>query len=134
MHPTSTQGLCTVPSSPPTITTLLSSYRETEQPTDRSGQIQTGTRAPSIRLNDLRKEHAIGFYTLVCDIEGGEGGLIDGTRRELDGCRAMIVELHACPAGSPDYLCGILVSMHSFHLVARYGNVCVFQRPDPKTL
>lgn len=106
---------------------LLHGERTTDGQVVRTG---TGTRIPAIHLRDLRKEHAIDSYTLVCDIEGAEGSLIDGTTTELTGCRALIVELHACPAGTPDYLCGELVSRHSFRLVARYGNVCVFQRPD----
>ena len=94
---------------------------------------EMGTRIPSIHLIELRKAHAVGFYTLVCDIEGGEGNLIDGTTKEFAGCRALIVELHAWSAGTPDYLCRELVSRHSFRLVARYGNVCAFERPDPET-
>ena len=94
---------------------------------------ETETRIPSIHLNELRKAHSIGSYTLVCDIEGSEGKVIDGTTKEFAGCRALIVELHACSVGTPDYLCRELVSRHSFRLVARYGNVFAFERPDSET-
>jgi len=109
---------------------LVQGRRTTE---GRVVRTETSTRVPSVHLMELRQAYAVSAYTLVCDIEGGEGNLIDGTTKEFAGCRALIVELHTCPAGTPDYLCHELVSRHSFSLVARYGNVCVFERPKSET-
>ena len=60
---------------------------------------QPGDKAPvSVRvtsLSDILRLHAVGEYSLICDIEGGEIPLLYEDGASLAGCSQMLIELHA---------------------------------------
>ncbi len=45
-------------------------------------------------LSDILRQHDIGEYSLICDIEGGEIPLIYEDSASLKGCTQMLIELH----------------------------------------
>jgi len=51
-------------------------------------------RVPAITLSNLLREDGIGEYTLVCDIEAGEGAILQNDPKALEACQRMVIELH----------------------------------------
>jgi len=87
---------------------------------------------PRITLSALLKEHNIGDYVLVSDIEGAEKGLLVRDRQALARCRQILIELHAGTVQGrtfgPDDLIADCLQM-GFALRDRYGSVCALDRP-----
>ena len=87
---------------------------------------------PAARLRDLVARHRLSRYSLVCDIEGAEAGLVLREHEALLACEQAVVELHASEHEgvrySPDELCALFTARHGFRLRDRYGNVAVFER------
>lgn len=54
---------------------------------------------PRTTLSSVLVAHQVGDYSLVCDIEGAEAGLILAEREALSRCRCIIIELHDDPRG-----------------------------------
>lgn len=61
----------------------------------------TTVRVPRVTLQGLLSAHGIGGYSLVCDIEGAESGLILHERAALERCCFLVIELHDDPHGGP---------------------------------
>jgi FkbM family methyltransferase len=53
-----------------------------------------GLTVPVTSLSQVLREHGIGPYTLVCDIEGAEAGLLTCDAKALEGCQNMLIETH----------------------------------------
>ncbi len=83
-------------------------------------------------LSRLLQEHGVTDYTLVCDIEGAEAGIIFADRAALSGCRQIIAELHATDYGghhyTPEELARVLVEEAGFAVARRDGNVWTLER------
>jgi hypothetical protein len=45
-------------------------------------------------LREILRQHEIGDYSLICDIEGGEIPLLYEDGVALQGCSQMLIELH----------------------------------------
>lgn len=87
---------------------------------------------PTTTLSSLIRDHEIGNYALVCDIEGGEAGIIMHDRVDLGRCRQVIIELHSVVLDgrrvTVEQLSEALQRRHGFSLRARRGHVFVFER------
>jgi FkbM family methyltransferase len=101
----------------------------------RVGADPSAARSRRVRattLAQVTRDHAIGDFALVCDIEGAELDVFTHERDTLARCRQIVCELHATHrdggAYSPDDLRDLLVNRHGFRLQDRVGNVCVFVR------
>jgi FkbM family methyltransferase len=87
---------------------------------------------PTTTLSRLIRDHEIGDYALVCDIEGAEAGIIMCNQVDLGRCRQVIIELHSMVLDgltvSVEQLSETLQRRHGFRLRARRGHVFVFER------
>ena len=96
------------------------------------GPGETSVAVPVVTLGQILQSHGIGAYTLVCDIEGAEIGLLEREKAALSRCQLLIAELHQTQWEgqdvSADDLCARLQSEHGFRLRDRHGAVCVFDR------
>jgi len=99
------------------------------------GASATSVAVPVTTLSQILESHTINDYTLICDIEGAEIGLLEREKAALARCALLIIELHRTSwAGkeiSADELCELLQSEHGFQLRDRHGPVCVFDRLTP---
>ncbi len=97
------------------------------------GPTDSSVAVPVVTLSQILEAHAIGGYTLVCDIEGAEVGLLEREQAALSRCELLIAELHATQwegqSVSADELCDRFQREHGFRLRDRHGPVCVFDRP-----
>ena len=92
----------------------------------------TELEVPAFTLGNLLTRERIGEFTLVCDIEGAERGMImeedAAVRRQ---CRQMIIELHAGAYKnvhmSTDDMSHAIMGRWLLHVAARDGNNWVFQ-------
>ena len=86
----------------------------------------------STTLSALLREHAMGEYTLVTDIEGAELGLFLADGAALGNCRQIIAELHDATfqqrSANVEDLINIICRDCGFTLRARRGPVCVFDK------
>jgi FkbM family methyltransferase len=53
-----------------------------------------GTSVSVTSLSAVLREHAVGPYTLICDIEGSEAGLLVSDGGALKQCREILIETH----------------------------------------
>lgn len=87
---------------------------------------------PTITLSRILKNHKIGKYALVSDIEGAEAALIFNDGKSLEKCEQIIIELHeGITEGknvSVAMLSEILQHKHGFINRDHYGNVFVFEK------
>ena len=87
---------------------------------------------PALALSDVLREHAIGEYTLVSDIEGSEAGLLEMDGEALRHCRQMIIELHHTVWRGRVILMEELASelcvKHGFRPIERWGSVLVLEK------
>lgn len=83
-------------------------------------------------LSSLRNARSLNKYQLVCDIEGGEAGILEREAETLRHCQLMIIELHDCTyrdqSLSAEAMSRQLVADHDFELLDKYGNVYVYAR------
>lgn len=85
-----------------------------------------------VTLAELVAELGFVEYSMVCDIEGSEVGVLSSESAALARCAQMIIELHPAKFRNRLYtvddLVGILQTAYGYRLRSRYGNVCVFDR------
>ena len=93
---------------------------------------QTTIQVPVLALSEILQKHQIGNYTLVCDIEGAESGLINCDARALEHCQQIIIELHASEWGGQQFTIYELQEQFEkvpgFRLRDQHGPVYVFER------
>jgi FkbM family methyltransferase len=53
-----------------------------------------GPSVPATTLSQILRDHRVGRYTLVCDIEGAEAGLVTRDAAALESCDQMLIETH----------------------------------------
>ena len=98
----------------------------TEMSNNRSVEV------PVVTLTEILRNHEIGDYSLICDIEGAEIGMIEKEKVALARCQQLIIELHQTSWNgtmlSVEELCARLESDLHFRLRDCYGPVCVFER------
>lgn len=130
------------PGTPVTVVNRAIDY-EHDEVTFFEGDSSTGGRTsnttgnPGItvraaKLSALLREHDIGDYVLVSDIEGAEVGFITHDVAGLSRCRQILLELHAgVYYGNPETeesLIAALESRHGFALKERLGSVALLER------
>lgn len=59
-----------------------------------SGRLGAGARVPRKSLSGLLESHGITAFSLVCDIEGAEAGILSDDAKALRACRHVIIETH----------------------------------------
>jgi FkbM family methyltransferase len=64
---------------------------------------------PVTTLSEILRDQKVGRYTLVCDIEGAEAGLVTRDTAALESCEQMLIETHEADFegrrfGTADYL------------------------------
>ena len=88
-------------------------------------------RVPAVTLGGLLKEHEVGEYALVSDVEGAEIGFIE-SEGELARCRQLIIELHETDWRGRHYtvenMRETLERRHGFQVRAQHGPVFVFEK------
>lgn len=93
----------------------------------------TEVSVPGIALSDLLRRFNLSDFSLVCDIEGAEAGMILEPGA-LSRCRQFIAELHDVVfegrSWTPESLCAAVQEKHGLVLQDRYGPVFFFNRPD----
>jgi FkbM family methyltransferase len=98
----------------------------------QSSSATTKKQVPTTTLAQLVNMYDIGEYVLVSDIEGAELDMFLNEKHVLKQCRQMIIELHDTVKSvgmvTVEQMIEMLVSEHNFHLCARRGSVCVFDR------
>jgi FkbM family methyltransferase len=86
---------------------------------------------PALTVEGLLKEHGIGEYALVSDVEGAEIGFIENDG-ELSLCRQLIIELHETNWRGRHYtvekMRETLERRHEFRVRAQHGPVFVFEK------
>lgn len=83
------------------------------------------------RLQDILVASQFSTYSLVCDIEGAEAGILLHEQDMLARCDQIIIELHSTEFGGKRYSVGDLknlIEALNFSCVAARHNVFVFQR------
>jgi FkbM family methyltransferase len=87
---------------------------------------------PARTLGDIVSGHALGDYSLVCDIEGAEAGILLEETICLKACREAVLELHATEYKGRGYsvedLRAILIYQHGFNLVGNQGSVVAVKK------
>ncbi len=103
--------------------------------------VGTVVSVPRVTLTGVLREHGLTEYALVSDIEGAEAALLLADRDALQGCRALVIELHDAEVegqrvGVEDSIrtiesLGFILRDRSG--IGRAGPVCAFVRPgDPQ--
>jgi FkbM family methyltransferase len=91
-----------------------------------------GIFVPVISLSAIIRQHHIGEYALVSDIEGSEAGLLEMDGAALTRCRQMIIELHHTVRRErivrAEELADELRETHGFRQIDRRGMVYVFEK------
>lgn len=90
-----------------------------------------GTKVPTITLAALLREHGIGDYTLVADIEGAEIALLLHDADALRTCRAILIEMDGGTYKGRRYGADDverLILGHGFVRIHRHGPVAAFRR------
>ena len=94
--------------------------------------VPQGIFVPTISLSEIIRQHAIGEYALVSDIEGSEAGLLEMDGAALTCCRQMIIELHHTVRREQivraEELAVELHEKHGFRQIDRRGCVYVFEK------
>ncbi|RZL12441.1 MAG: FkbM family methyltransferase [Pedobacter sp.] len=97
------------------------------------GQIsksEQGNNIQATTLNDIIELFNINSYSLICDIEGAEVGIIKLDMEALNKCNKMIIELHDSTYENELYLVSDLVELmikNDFKILDSHGPVFVFQ-------
>jgi FkbM family methyltransferase len=88
---------------------------------------ETSMIVPTTRLRDLVRTFELAAYALVCDIEGGEAGILFDDGDALRNCREICIELHRTKYRGSTFtqndLLKTLRDTHGFELVMSIGNV-----------
>jgi FkbM family methyltransferase len=94
--------------------------------------VPQGIFVPTISLSEIIREHGVGEYALVSDIEGSEAGLLEMDSEALIHCRQMIIELHHTVRHErivrTEELAAELRAKHGFQQIDRRGCVYVFEK------
>ncbi len=88
---------------------------------------------PTARLSQLLKEHDVGPFALVADIEGAEAGIVRRDASALAACEQVVIELHPVRfEGRDEDEASLQAAFEGlgFRGVARHGCVHVFERPS----
>lgn len=92
-----------------------------------------GLAVQATTLGALLEGHAVEQFTLVCDIEGAEAGILMADAAALEQCQLMIMELHESTFRGkrfePTDLVEVIVHRLGFEVLAQRGPVYVFNRP-----
>jgi len=92
---------------------------------------RSGVRVPVTTLSHLLRDHAIGEFALVCDVEGAEAGLVAKDVDALARCRQAVIELHPSTFEGRRVSVADLVAAFEhagFFTVDSYGPVYVFEK------
>ncbi len=96
------------------------------------GDAENAISVPTVTLGQLIAENDVGRYTLICDIEGAEAGVLMHDKAALNGCVQMIIELHESRYHGTTYtkteLLSVLHEMHGFSPIDWHGEVYVLKR------
>lgn len=97
-----------------------------------SPQVAGDVEVPSATIASIVAECGLREYSLISDIEGAEVGFIRADRRELEGCRSIIIELHDTEHAGRRFrwqdLLAELVERFGFRVVDGFGPVQVLER------
>jgi len=89
-------------------------------------------RVETITLSEIIDKYQIDEFSMVCDIEGAEIGMIMEEKEVLRKCQQLIIELHEIENNDRHIdireMKDLLVSKYGFHLVDQHGYVCTFER------
>ena len=94
-------GALTAKDEPVSLSIAESNFHETRV-SDGVGKVSSGRLVPGWTLGRMLREHGIGPFQLVCDIEGAETYLLEESHRDLEACELLIVELHDVATGDRD--------------------------------
>jgi hypothetical protein len=86
---------------------------------------------PAVRLSSLLGRLGTDGFSLVCDVEGAEWGLVEKEISALDRCRQMIIEVHPSPpprSDDPTELLRQLLESGRFVERNRHGPVIHLER------
>jgi len=94
--------------------------------------VPQGIFVPAISLSEIIRQHHLGEYALVSDIEGSEAGLLEMDDAALSHCRQMIIELHHTVRRErivwSEELAAELREKYGFRQIDRRGMVYVFEK------
>lgn len=94
--------------------------------------VPRGIFVPTVSLSEIIRQHEIGEYALVSDIEGSEASLLEMDSAALIRCRQMIIELHHTVRREriilAEELAAELREKHGFRQIDRRGMVYVFEK------
>jgi len=86
----------------------------------------------AITLSTIIKKENLYDFSLVCDIEGSEIGIILLDKESLRQCKELFIELHDTEyegkGYTPNEILNKLVTEHRFKLIDRHGPVCYLQK------
>jgi FkbM family methyltransferase len=86
----------------------------------------------TITLSRIIETEGLSDFTLVCDIEGAEIGIIQSDPQSLKRCRHLFIELHTTSwegrRFSPEELLSKLVGELGFQLISNHGPVCYLKK------
>ena len=88
-------------------------------------------KVPAATLSGIIKSHNFERYTLVCDIEGGEAGMLFHDKDALDKCDQLFIELHDTVMNGTNIPIREMVEqikLIGFQLVYNEGPVYYFKR------
>lgn len=101
---------------------------------DLGGRVsESGARVSATTLAELVREHGIGDFTLVADIEGAEVPLFLHDGAGLASCRSILIEMDGGDYRGTHYGADDveqLILKRGFQRVYRHGPVAAFQRLD----
>lgn len=96
-----------------------------------SNGAETAFSAPAVTLHQLLADHDVDEFALLCDIEGGEAGVLLEDADSLARCRQMIIELHPTTLNGVNYSVSELrahARSRGFVELEAYGSVLALQR------
>lgn len=82
-------------------------------------------------LSELIIRHKVDEFSLVCDIEGGEAGILVNDTKAFHKCRQIMIELHNTEYKGEFFDVRKMIQRIiacGFVLESRHGNVCCFNR------
>ena len=93
---------------------------------------QEGHQVAVCKLSDIISQEGISDYTLVCDIEGSEAGVLESDKSSLRHCRQLFIELHDTEYNGRKYsiesFLSILTGELGFNVRAHQGPVFLLER------
>lgn len=87
---------------------------------------------PVITLSEIVAKYGINQYTLICDIEGAEQGIIENEDSALNQCQQIHIEMQDTVINDRiirvNKMLEILSEKHGFQVVDRYLGACILER------